>query len=151
MLWSVCDAPIISQDELSLFVKKFVRLMPEQFLALWSMLNFNENNHLKRRMHLQAFYLQMVLYQFISMNRVRNSKSFSWWALCNSAARYGSHDVQARSNLSTTASPSHRVHSNESSPPLMTMESWWRLAKQSFLSLAILVYWCGTIHSWLLH
>jgi hypothetical protein len=42
------------------------------------MLNFNENNHLKCQMHLQAFYLWMVLYQFIVMNRVRNSKTFAW-------------------------------------------------------------------------
>jgi hypothetical protein len=41
----------------------------------------------------------MVLYQFIAMNQIRNSKTFPWWALCNAAARYGSHDVQARSNL----------------------------------------------------
>jgi hypothetical protein len=76
-----------------------VELMPEQFLVLWAMLNFNKNNHLKHRMHLQAFYLRMVLYQFIAMNRVRNSKTFAWWALCNAAARYGSHDCQAWLNL----------------------------------------------------
>ncbi len=82
------------------FVQKFVELMPEQFLVLWTLLNFNENNNLEKRSHLQAFYLRMVLYQFIAMNRIRNSQTFSWWALCNAAARYGSHDVQARANLS---------------------------------------------------
>jgi hypothetical protein len=41
----------------------------------------------------------MVLYQFIAMNRIRNSKTFPWWALCSVAAWYGSHNVQARSNL----------------------------------------------------
>jgi hypothetical protein len=29
---------------LNLFTKKFVELMPQQFLVLWTMLNFNENN-----------------------------------------------------------------------------------------------------------
>jgi hypothetical protein len=42
----------------------------------------------------------MVLYPFIALNWIRNSQTFSWWALCNAAAWYGSHDVQARSNLS---------------------------------------------------
>jgi hypothetical protein len=93
-------APIISQTELNAFVKKFVELMPQQFLVIWTMLNFNDNNNLKRRMHLQAFYLRMVLYQFIAMNRIRNCKTFSWWALCNAAARYGSQNVQCRANLS---------------------------------------------------
>jgi hypothetical protein len=50
-------SPIISQTDLNSFVNKFVELMPEQFLVLWTMLNFNENNHLKCQMHLQAFYL----------------------------------------------------------------------------------------------
>jgi hypothetical protein len=88
-------APIISQTELNSFVKKFVELMPQQFLVIWTMLNFNDNNNLKRQMH-----LRMVLYQFIAMHRIRNCKTFSWWALCNAAARYGSHDVQCRANLS---------------------------------------------------
>jgi hypothetical protein len=61
-------ALIISQVDLNFFVKKFVELMPEQFLVLWSMLNFNENTKLPKRMHLQAFYLHLVLYQFIAMN-----------------------------------------------------------------------------------
>jgi hypothetical protein len=93
-------SPIISQADLNSFVKKFVQLLPQQFLVLWTMLNFNDNNNLEKRSHLQAFYLRMVLYQFIAMNRIRNSKTFPWWALCNAAARYGSHAVQARSNLS---------------------------------------------------
>jgi hypothetical protein len=92
-------SPIISQADLNSFVKKLVELMPQQFLVLWTMLNFSENTNLPKRSHLQAFYLRMVLYQFIAMNRIRNSKTFTWWALCNAAARYGSHDVQARSNL----------------------------------------------------
>jgi hypothetical protein len=92
-------SPIISQANLNSFLEKFVELMPQQFLALWTMLNFNENNNLKRRMHLEAFYLRMVLYQFIPMNRIGNSQTFCQWALCNAAARYDSHGVQARSNL----------------------------------------------------
>ena len=93
-------SPIISQADLNLFVKKLVELMPRQFLVIWTMLNFNDNNNLEKRSHLQAFYLRMVLYHFIAQNRIRNSKTFSWWALCNAAACYSSHDVQARSNLS---------------------------------------------------
>jgi hypothetical protein len=85
-------SPIICQADLNSFVKKFVELMPEQFLVLWTLLNFNKKN-LEKRSHLQAFYLCMVLYyQFIAMNRIRNSQTFPWWALCNAAARYGSHD-----------------------------------------------------------
>jgi hypothetical protein len=60
--------PIISQADLNSFVKKFVELMPKQFLVLWTLLNFNENNNLEKQSHLQAFYLRMVLYQFIAMN-----------------------------------------------------------------------------------
>jgi hypothetical protein len=68
-------SPIISQP--NSFVQKFVELMPQQFLVLWTMLNFNENKNLKRQMHLKAFHLRMVLYQFIAMNRIRNSQTFS--------------------------------------------------------------------------
>jgi hypothetical protein len=74
--------------------------MPEQFLVLWTLSNFNENNNLEKQSHLQAFYLRMVLYQFIAMNQIQNNQTFPWWASCNTAARYGSHDIQARSNLS---------------------------------------------------
>jgi hypothetical protein len=136
-----------------LFVKKFVKLMPQQFLALWTMLNFNENNNLKRRMHLEAFYLRMVLYQFIAMNRIRNSQTFCWWALCNAAARYGSHDVQAWSNLSVHYMVSRlwSVHSTTSFCHSMTTASWWRLVNRGFLCLVTLVFWFGTIHSQSLH
>jgi hypothetical protein len=37
--------PIISQANLNLFLKKFVVLMPLQFLVLWMMLNFNGNGY----------------------------------------------------------------------------------------------------------
>ena len=61
-------SPIISQSDLNSFVKKLVELLPQQFLVLWSMLNFNENLTFTKRSHLQAFYLRMVLYQFIALN-----------------------------------------------------------------------------------
>jgi hypothetical protein len=92
-------SPILSQANLNSFVKKFVKLMPEEFLVLWTLLNFNGNSNLEKRSHLQAFYLRMVLYQFSALNIIRNSHTFTWWALNNAAARYGSHDVQAWSNL----------------------------------------------------
>jgi hypothetical protein len=71
---------------LNSFIKKFVELKPEQFLVLWTLFNFHENNNLEKPSHLQAFYLRMVLYQFIAMKRIRNSQTFSWWALCNAVA-----------------------------------------------------------------
>jgi hypothetical protein len=75
--------PIMSQANLNSFIKKFVENMPQQFLVLWTMLI--------------PMHGSLSIYCYESN---QNSHTFSWWALCNAAAWYGNHDVQAWSNLS---------------------------------------------------
>ena len=70
-------------------VTEFRRLMPKQFAAISSLLGYEQQRKLARHDHLLSFYDRMVFFTFMSCSRVKNPRTFVWWGVINSAARYG--------------------------------------------------------------
>jgi hypothetical protein len=81
--------PIVSQATMKRLSDMFKAQFPVQYATLAKLLNYEAHFERKDRDHLHPFYDRMILYQFMSICRVRSHKAFSWWALVNACMRYG--------------------------------------------------------------
>jgi hypothetical protein len=91
--------PILLQSTINSLAGECHSLFPLQCTAISTLLNFEENSELQKRLHLLPFYSRMVFYSFMSLARMRNNKNFAWWGVVNACIRYGSYDSSSRSTI----------------------------------------------------
>jgi hypothetical protein len=92
--------PILLQSTINSLAGECHSLFPLQCTAISTLLNFEENFKLQKRLHLLPVYSRMVFYSFMLLARMRNNKNFAWWGVVNACIRYGSYDSSSRSTHS---------------------------------------------------
>ena len=83
------SSPILTQRTVYSFTARFKITLPIQYKAIICLLNKGGTiKHLKvtKNKFLWDWY---TLYLFLMLIRIRNSKDFVWWDMCNASSHYG--------------------------------------------------------------
>lgn len=95
-------SPIIEEKKLQEIVLEYRHLLPIHYGIMRAMMNANTKMKNKRNWHLEKSYDRMALWQLLSILHCRKNQLFVWWALVNTAAKYGSMRSSSTAFLEST-------------------------------------------------